>query len=234
MKKNILKSLLGLICFLGITILTIPILFINIDELKQIAIKIFKCKENMYQYLQFFGTFLGIIITVITTYIITALQIINEKEIDIQIEYKKKSIKILLDIREYIEKLENFIILINKFYYSDMGIISIPKGTKTITLKEEFIELKNNYDTTYSKLIKSYEENTLLIKDMTCDMNSIKKYKRDINQFISIISLYFNDDFFTDKNKINNEQSKFKDLPLKLSEYIGEIDIIIDELKKVL
>ena len=100
MKKNILKSLLGLICFLGITILTIPILFINIDELKQIAIKIFKCKENMYQYLQFFGTFLGIIITVITTYIITALQIINEKEIDIQIEYKKKSIKILLDIRE--------------------------------------------------------------------------------------------------------------------------------------
>ncbi|OOM75822.1 hypothetical protein CLPUN_30560 [Clostridium puniceum] len=69
MKLNNSKIKLIILILVCIIILVMPILAININFIKNIVLSLLKNKANSYQYLQFSGIFLGIIVAAIGVFI---------------------------------------------------------------------------------------------------------------------------------------------------------------------
>ncbi|WP_346937196.1 hypothetical protein [Clostridium sp.] len=81
----------------AVLIIILPILIINIDTFRNLALSIFKSKENASQYLQFIGAFLGVTITIIETVLIhLRSEYIKEKK------EKENNLKELIKIKEYL------------------------------------------------------------------------------------------------------------------------------------
>ncbi|GAA0779443.1 hypothetical protein GCM10008908_38090 [Clostridium subterminale] len=81
----------------AVLIIILLILIINIDAFRNLALSIFKSKENASQYLQFIGAFLGVTITIIGTVLIQLRsEYIKEKK------EKENNLKELIRIKEYL------------------------------------------------------------------------------------------------------------------------------------
>lgn len=81
----------------AVLIIILPILIINIDTFRNLALSIFKSKENASQYLQFIGAFLGVTITIIGTVLIQLRsEYIKEKK------EKENNLKELIRIKKYL------------------------------------------------------------------------------------------------------------------------------------
>lgn len=77
----------------SILVLIIPILASHAFYFKNKVLWIFGSKENAYQYLQFIGTFLGVIITVLGAFIAIERQMSKDKELQDRNILKEKELQ---------------------------------------------------------------------------------------------------------------------------------------------
>ncbi len=103
MKRN--NKLIILLGLTSLILMIMPIGVINIKGLKMVTLLVFKSKENSHQYLQFVGSFLGVLIPLAITFVTVDHQINKEKQLQVQIKLRdelyrkiaigKKDIKLL-------------------------------------------------------------------------------------------------------------------------------------------
>lgn len=102
-RKNKLIMLIGLI---SLIIMIIPIGVINIKEVKTATLLVFKNKENSYQYLQFIGSFLGVLIPLAIAFISVDHQINKEKQLQVQIKLRDELYKKITIVKRDIKLLK--------------------------------------------------------------------------------------------------------------------------------
>lgn|GEM_PF-5240993 len=95
--KNIYDKMIIRLLIVAVLIIILPILIINIDIFRSLALIILRSKENANQYLQFIGAFLGVTITIIGTVLIQ----LRSEYIGEQKE-KENNLKELIRIKEYL------------------------------------------------------------------------------------------------------------------------------------
>jgi len=235
----------------SIIILIMPILSIDIFYFKNKVLWIFKNKENAYQYLQFIGVFLGVIVTVFATFIAIERQMDKEKklqeriinqqrEMDVQIKLREEFIKRILETKKSIHNLDCYNLSIKMV--SENVIISEEKGEKSLLLgieklstdARDFIhEAYKRYSENISDLITQLENYKNKLKHIDYDYYSILKGKhKTILDLYSKINLRISafPNYTVPMMECLNSESK--ELEIELSNFAKELIRIIDELDK--
>ncbi|WP_252224598.1 MULTISPECIES: hypothetical protein [unclassified Clostridium] len=235
MNKKNKKPILGGIILLIIScigLIVAPVLTINIEMVKKQILYVFHSKENAYQYLQFVGTFLGVIVTIIGTYILMRIQLSKEKEIEIQTNVRNQAIEVLLDIKTQIYKFKLHIMDITFLCENILEESTLNSENQRNFVKEKFKEVSNNYANQMSDLMKKYEFSIILMKYIEYDINTLNNFDSEISTLTSSISFKLSALPTYNTEMIKVVYSNAKDLDVQFDNKLKEIEKIIDELKK--
>ena len=250
MKINKAKVKFGLLVLFSIVILIIPILCVNTFFFKNKVLWFFKYKENAYQYLQFMGTFLGVIVSILGAFIAIEHQIDKEKqlqeknmkqqkEIDIQIKLREDFIQQILETRKSIYNLGCFNLSIDMV--SEKVIESEKTGDKDLLLgieklntdaRDYFHNAYNRYNENMSNLITQLDNYKNKLRHVEYDYYNIlhEKYKTilglhtDLYLRISTFPNYTIPMMEYINSKIKIFDSEIMDLAEKLKIIIEELD----------
>lgn len=207
--KNIYDKMIIRLLIVAVLIIILPILIINIDIFRSLALIILRSKENANQYLQFIGAFLGVTITIIGTVLIQ----LRSEYIGEQKE-KENNLKELIRIKEYLyfqlkdgfEKFNNA----NQFNEDrDSGLLyHLPRNLYTD--KEWMGKIFTLYDFMDKDLFNDICEAFQLLISMNDTIYERDQYNKDIKGNI---------DFFKDENYQEEVHTQSK----AIKEYINAV-----------
>lgn len=263
MKTKINKTSIkfGFLILFSIIVLIMPILAVHTLYIKNKALWLFKSKENAYQYLQFTGVFLGVIVTVLGTFIAIERQmskdkelqdrnILKEKELQLEILKQQKEIDIQVKLREdFIKRIletkksiYNFscrglsigMVTKNVIESDEGGEEEPPLGIEKLCIdaKKLFNDAYDLYSEKMADLITQIENYEDTIKYLTYDYGIVKE------KYSTILHLYCDINFriasFPQYTvpMMKYVNTEIKEFDGKLMELIEELTRLIKKLKK--
>lgn len=225
MKINKTSCKFAVLIIFSIIILIIPILSINTFFFRNQVLWYFKEKENAYQYLQFIGTFLGVIVSVLGAFIAIEHQIEKEKElqeknikqqkeIDIQIKLREDFIQRILETRKSIYNLSCYNLSIGmvseKVVESEKtGDTNLLFGIEELNTdaRDYFHNAYNKYNENMSNLITQLDNYKNKLRHMDYDYYNILK-----EEYGTILNMY---------SDINMRISSFPNYTVQMMEYVN-------------
>lgn len=243
------KMFIILIIF-SIFVLITPIMAAHIFYFKNKVLWILGGKENAYQYLQFIGTFLGVIVTVLGTFIFIDRQMLKEKELQERILKQEKETDIQIKLRENIiikifetQKSIKSLILGNLPFTMFSETIINPKesGGNDLSLKFEkfnraqvlfLVKPYEHYSNNMTDLIAFLEIYKHKLKNINYDFDILDKKDKAIFHSFSEMNLLIR---MTSKHTLSTMKSlnaESKKLDTAINDLAKELTMLVEELNK--
>ncbi|AQS04775.1 hypothetical protein [Clostridium beijerinckii] len=183
---NKLNKFLYLTIGLSLLAIILPVIFLQIDYIKTFALKTFHTRENAYGYLQFVGSFLGVVATIEVTIILQEKQK-YQKEQD---ENKRSMLNLYVQLERAFEKYKEA--QRGNLEYKNFENIGDSFGPREIFIDPNYVkdlaqlkprltdELYENIGLGFDAIINSYKAYLKLLDELN------KAKNMEINQFMAL------------------------------------------------